>query len=199
MRFAATAKSLQSCPTLCDPRESSPPRLSCPWNSPGKNTGVGLPFPSPMHESKKWKWSCSVISDPQWPHGLQPTRLLHPWDFPGKSTGVGCHCLLCLWGLHHPNTKTRQKHHTQKGNYQPLSLGLSLAQMVRNMPVERGTWVWSLCQEDTLEKGMVTHFSILAWRIPWTEEPGGLQSMGSQRVRHDWVINIFTSHHWWIY
>ena len=43
------------------------------------------------------------------------------------------------------------------------------------------TWGW----EDPLEKGMVTHFSILAWRIPWTEEPGGLQSMGSQGVRHD--------------
>ena len=55
----------------------------------------GLPFPSPMHESEKWKGSRSVVSDSSWPHGLQPTRLLHPWDFPGKSTGVGCHCLLC--------------------------------------------------------------------------------------------------------
>ena len=54
----------------------------------------GLPFPSPVHESEKWKWSCSVVSDSSRPHGLQPTRLLHPWDFPGKSTGVGCHCLL---------------------------------------------------------------------------------------------------------
>ena len=54
----------------------------------------GLPFPSPMHESEKWKWSRSVVSDPQQPHGLQPSRLLHSWDFPGKSTGVGCHCLL---------------------------------------------------------------------------------------------------------
>jgi len=54
----------------------------------------GLPFPSPMHESEKWKWSRSVVSDPQWPHGLQPSRLLCPWDFPGKSTGVWCHCLL---------------------------------------------------------------------------------------------------------
>ena len=53
-----------------------------------------LPFPSPMHESEKWKWSRSVVSDPQGPHGLQPTRLLHPWDSPGKSTGMGCHCLL---------------------------------------------------------------------------------------------------------
>ena len=45
-------------------------------------------------ESEKWKWSRSVVSDPQLPHGLQPTRLLRPWDFPGKSTGVGCHRLL---------------------------------------------------------------------------------------------------------
>ena len=59
----------------------------------------GLPFPSPMHESEKWKWSHSVVSDLQWPHGLQPTRLLHPWDFPGKSTGVGCHCLLRIYTL----------------------------------------------------------------------------------------------------
>ena len=55
----------------------------------------GLPFPSPMHESEKWKWSRSVVSDSSRPHGLRPTRLLYPWDFPGKSTGVGCHCVLC--------------------------------------------------------------------------------------------------------
>ena len=54
----------------------------------------GLPFPYPVHESEKWKWSCSVVSDSLRPHGLQPTRLLHPWDLPGKSTGVGCHHLL---------------------------------------------------------------------------------------------------------
>ena len=56
----------------------------------------GLPFPSPMHESEKWKGSRSVVSDSWRPHGLQPTRFLHPWDFPGKSTGVGCHCLVRL-------------------------------------------------------------------------------------------------------
>ena len=54
----------------------------------------GLPFPSPMHESEKWKWSHSVVSDSLRPHGLQPIRLLHPWDFPGKSTEVGCQFLL---------------------------------------------------------------------------------------------------------
>ena len=60
-----------------------------------------------------------------------------------------------------------------------------MAQMVRSLPAMQETWVRSLGWEDPLEKEMVTHSSILAWRIPWTEEPGGLQSMGSQRVEND--------------
>ena len=52
------------------------------------------------------------------------------------------------------------------------------------------TWVQSLGQEDPLEKEMATHSSTLAWKIPWMEEPGGLQSMGLQRVRHDWAISL---------
>ena len=59
-----------------------------------------------------------------------------------------------------------------------------VAQMVKNSPAMRETWVQSLGWEGPLEKGMATHSSILAWRIPWTEEPGGLQSLGSQRVGH---------------
>ena len=58
------------------------------------------------------------------------------------------------------------------------------------------TQVWSLGREDPLEKEMLTHSSILAWRIPWMEKPGGLQSMGSQRVGHDWATSFhFTSLH----
>ena len=60
-----------------------------------------------------------------------------------------------------------------------------MAQMVKNLPTLREAWVRSLGWEDPLEKRMATHSSILAWRIPWTEEPGGLQSMGSQRVGHN--------------
>ena len=61
-----------------------------------------------------------------------------------------------------------------------------VAQRVKCLPVMQETWVWKdLGQEDPLEKEMSTHSSILAWRIPWMEEPGGLQSMGSQRVGHD--------------
>ena len=59
------------------------------------------------------------------------------------------------------------------------------AQTVKSLPVMPETWVQSLGQEDPLEKEMATHSSILAWKIPWTEEPGGLQSMGSQKVGHD--------------
>ena len=60
-----------------------------------------------------------------------------------------------------------------------------MAQWVKNLPTMQETWVQSLGQKDPLEKEMATHSSMLAWRIPWTEEPGGLQSMRSQRVRHD--------------
>ena len=60
-----------------------------------------------------------------------------------------------------------------------------VAQTVKRLPTMRETWVGSLRREDPLEKEMATHSSTLAWKIPWTEEPGRLQSMGSQRVRHD--------------
>ena len=60
-----------------------------------------------------------------------------------------------------------------------------MVQVVKSLLAMQETWVQSLGLDDPLEKGMVTHCSILAWRIPWTEEPGRLQSMGSQRVGHD--------------
>ena len=60
-----------------------------------------------------------------------------------------------------------------------------VAQLVKNPPAMKETWVRSLGWEDPLEEGMSTHSLIFAWRIPWTEEPGGLQSMGSQRVKHN--------------
>ena len=69
----------------------------------------------------------------------------------------------------------------KQGNF-----GASLVfQLVRSLPAMQETWVQSLGWEDLLEKGMVTHSSVVAWRIPWTEEPGGSQLMGLQGVRHD--------------
>ena len=99
---AAAAESLsrvQLCATPQTAAHQAPPSLGFSrqehWS--------GLPLPSPMHESEKWKGRHSVVSDSSWPHGLQPTRLLNPWDFPGKNTGVGCHCL--LWKIRTVNLK----------------------------------------------------------------------------------------------
>ena len=71
----------------------------------------------------------------------------------------------------------------------PLHASL-VAQRLKCLPAMRETWVRFLGQEDPLEKEMATHSSTLAWRIPWTEELGGLQSMGSQRVGHDWATSL---------
>ena len=70
-------------------------------------------------------------------------------------------------------------------NFLFLSRASLVAQLVKNLLAVQETWVRSLGQEDSLEKEMATPSSMLAWRMPWTEEPGGLQSRGSQRVGHD--------------
>ena len=67
-----------------------------------------------------------------------------------------------------------------------------VVQTVKNLPAVQETWVQSLDWEDPLEKGMATHSSILAWRIPWAEESGRLQRIGSQRVRHHGASNTVT-------
>ena len=70
--------------------------------------------------------------------------------------------------------------------------GGSVANILPAMQELQETWVQSLGQEDPLEEGMATHSSIVSWRIPWTEEPGGLQTTGAQRVRYDWSNLIHT-------
>ena len=92
---AAAAKSLQSCPTLWDPIDGSPPGSPVPGTLQARTLEwVATSF------SNAWKWKVKVKSLSRVRllrhHGLQPTRLLRPWDFPGKSMGVGCHCLLLL-------------------------------------------------------------------------------------------------------
>ena len=67
----------------------------------------------------------------------------------------------------------------------PWNVASLVAQMVKNLPAMQETWVCSLGQEDPLEKGMATHSSVLTWEIPWAEESGGLQSMGSQGDGHN--------------
>ena len=88
---AATAKSLQSCPTLCGPIDGSPPGSPVPGILQARTLEwVAISFSN----AGKWKRSRSVVSDSLRPRGLQPTRLPRPWGFPGRSTEVGCHCLL---------------------------------------------------------------------------------------------------------
>ena len=82
----------------------------------------------------------------------------------------------------------------QKFNITYMFMISLVAQTVNCLPTMRETWVWSLGWEDVLEKEVATHSSTLAWKILWTEEPGRLQSMGSQRVGHDWVTSLSLSY-----
>ena len=70
-----------------------------------------------------------------------------------------------------------------------------VAKMVKNLRAMQKTWVQFLGQGDPLDKGIATHSSILVWRIPWTEKPRGLQSMGSQKIRHDQATNTLAASH----
>ena len=153
------------------------------------------------------------------------TRLFCPWDFPGKSTGVGCHFL--LQGTSWPRDRTQVSHivdrrftvwATRKSHQNHLeyplkpsapwvrppellspSVGLSepgscLQVMLITFP---GTPLGEPLLHFT-ERAMATHSSTLAWKIPWTEEPGRLQSMGSLGVGHNWATSLshFTFMHW---
>ena len=92
----------------------------------------------------------------------------------------------CLWSpLGFKACKTGKPSLHQDKNYLLQSKGLSGGSVVKNPPAKEDVRVQSLGQEDVLEKEMATRSSTLAWKIPWTEEPGGLQSAGSQRVGHD--------------
>ena len=106
---------------------------------------------------------------------------LYPLCFPGGGSGkdLACQC------------RRHKKCRLDPWVWAALCVMLAslVAQMVKNMPAVQEIRVQSLGQEDPLEMEMATHSSILAWKAPWTEEPGGLQSVGSQRVRHDWVTN----------
>ena len=93
-----------------------------------------------------------------------------------------CSNLLPLSWWCHPTISSSV---TPFSSYPQSSAASLVTQVVKNLPAIRETRVQPLGWEDPLERGMATHSSILAWRIPWTEEPGGLQSMGSQRVGHD--------------
>ena len=96
-----------------------------------------------------------------------------------------------LWPVPNGNYSPHRFTHDQNW-WDKLQISL-VAQTVRHLPTMRETWVRSLGWKDPLKKEMATHSSTLAWKIPWTEEHGRLQSMGSQRVRHDWATSLSLS------
>ena len=138
-------------------------------------------------------------------------QLLHAWDFPGKNTGVGYHFLLPeifpTQGLNPglPHCRQTLYHLSYQGNLrwlrwatmhvklQSFGTRLYITSLVVQTLVVWTFRVQTLDREDLLEKEMITHSSILAWKIPCMEEPGRLQSMGSQRVRHYWATSFSLS------
>ena len=199
--FAVLCIVVQSCLTLCNSTDCSLPGPSVHGDSPGKNTRVGCHallqgnLPNPGMEPRS--------------PTLQANSL--PSEPPGKPKNTGVGSLSLLSGTFSTQELNQGLLHCRKILYQLSYQGNPnyiyilprwwiymyvwaslVAQLIKSLPAMQETWVWSLSWEDPLEKGMATHFSILAWRIPWTEKPGGLQSMGSKRVGHDWTANTFT-------
>ena len=119
----------------------------------------GLPFPSPMHESEKWKWSRSVLSDCSQPHGLQPTRLLHPWDFSREEYWSGVP-LLSPWNiLYAQNRKYRcfQAHTDKCGRYLNQKGSPNKFQWIRIMQ--------PVFSEDNTNKIKINSKNIVSWEI----------------------------------
>jgi len=142
---------------------------------------------------------CSLVT--LIPQGLQEWGSLHcPLQtvLPASSIetpSFDCHVRLCHASPPYYSLPILHPHHYRISVLIPNVGATSVAQTVKNLPAvweTQETWARSLGQEDPLEKEVATHSSILAWRIPWTEEPGGLQSMESHRARHDWATHTHT-------
>ena len=98
-----------------------------------------------------------------------------------------------FWSIKGPQTisSNLSQNNVFKAVFDNLERWVHLAQTIKHLPTVWENWVRSLGQEDPLEKGMAIHSSTLAWKIPWTEKRSRLQSMGSQRVGHDWATTLF--------
>ena len=146
------------------------------------------------------------MSDSLWPHELKHARLPSPSLSPGVCSNScplnqWCHPTISSSVIFLPSVFPRIRVfsnesvlHIRWPKYWSFSFSNSLVtQTVKPLPAMRETRVRSLGWEDPLEKEMATHSSTLAWKIPWTEEPGRLQSVGSQRVVHDWATPLSLS------
>ena len=142
-----------------------------------------------MHESEKWNWSRSVMSNPQWPHGLQPSRLLCPWDFPGKSTAVGCHCLLhrfSAFSIKLPMaffTELEQNFYSVYGNRRPQIAKAILRKKSKS-------WQNQVPQpQPTLQVSVIKTLD-LAQKQKYTEWLMEQERKFRQKPMHLWSINL---------
>ena len=134
------------------------------------------PAPNILYHASNLDWRSFHI----WYYTFQchSPKSSHPLPLPQSPKDCSKHlCFFCCFNIELPHVT------------------FLVAQMVKSLSTRRETWVQSLSQEDLLEKEMAVHSSTIAWKIPWTEEPGRLQlqSMGSQRVGHDWVTSLSLS------
>ena len=127
-----------------------------------------------MHWRRKWQ-----------PGDGTPGSIL-AWRIPGTGEPGGLPSMGSHWAAVYGVAQNRTRLKWLSSSSSTISGASLVAQMVKRLPAVQETWVRSLGREDPLEKEMATHSSTLAWKIPWTEEPCRLQSLGLQRVRHDW-------------
>ena len=172
-----------------------------------------------MYSLEKAKWHPTPVLLPGKSHGqrslegcsplghweLDTTDFTFTFHFHALEKEMATHSSVLAWripGMAEPGRLPSMGSHRVGHDWSDLAAAAVcslVTQMAKNLPAMQETQVQSLGQEDPLEKGMATHSSILAWRIPWTEEPGRLQSMGSLRVGHDWLhfnFSLFTFMHW---
>ena len=153
---------------------------------PPKKTRISCPYRILAHYHKSWLSAVRLSSLVDWHQKYPPISLV---------TQVSTKTFIFFLASAPPSKSLVSHPLAGRGRFAVIYsvIGASLGtQMVKNLPAMQEAWVWSLGGEDVLEKGMATHSGILAWRIPCTEEPGGLLSMGSQRVGHKWVtVSLF--------
>ena len=134
----------------------------------------------------------SPYSTPAWSRKMATRSSILAWKIPWTETPDRLQSMQLQRFRH--DWATEYAHHVENNSpilFHLICTTVLMAQMVKNLSTVQETWVQFLGWKDPLEKGMTTHSSILAWRIPWTEEPGRLQSMGLKRGRHNWVTFIY--------
>ena len=169
---------------LCDPTDCSPPGSSVHGIFQARTVEwVAISFSRGSSRPRDWTWVSSIAG-----------RLFTLWAFRGAHSHERC---TDTEAPRRDRDATWDSSAGQRGrpgleSHICLLWASLMTQKVKNLPAKWETWVRSLGQEDLLEKKMASHSSVLAWRISQTEEPGGLQAVGSQGVRHNGATNAFT-------